>query len=130
MLTAYDRIGTDIMDNKCSWVINTALALTSSTSSPKFNTPFAAQSSSLNITPQRKSELRAVLDKHYGKKTKEDEEKIKEVYKELDIPRFYKTYEQGVVGEIKRRIGESGEKGGLRREVFESFLDKIYGRSK
>ncbi|KAH6892768.1 farnesyldiphosphatesynthetase, partial [Coprinopsis sp. MPI-PUGE-AT-0042] len=125
------KIGTDIMDNKCSWVINTALALTSpssSASSPKFNTPFAAKSST-TISPQRKSELRAILDKHYGKKTAEDEAKIKEVYRELDVPSHYKTYEEGVVGEIKRRIGESGDKGGLRRAVFDSFLDKIYGRS-
>ena len=120
------------MDNKCSWVINTALALTAPSSAandPKFNTPFAAQPSS-SISPQRKAELRAILDAHYGKKSSESEAKIKEVYKELDIPSHYKVYEEGVVGEIRRRIEETGEKGGLRKEVFKSFLDKIYGRSK
>lgn len=127
------RIGTDILDNKCSWVINTALALTtpsSSSSLPKFNTPFAASPSASPISPSRKAELRKLLDAHYGKKSSEDEAKVKEVFKELDIAKFYKQYEEGVVGEIRRRIEESGEKEGLKKEVFYSFLDKIYGRSK
>ncbi len=47
-----DQIGTDILDNKCSWGVNTALTL---------------------CTPEQ----RRVLDENYGKKDLECERKVK-----------------------------------------------------
>ena len=108
------KIGTDIIDNKCSWVINTALALAS-------------------------AEQRKVLDENYGRKDDggECERRCKEVFYEVDVPGRYLKYEE----EAYRRIGGLIESipveglGGegevkLRREVFKSFLDKIYKRQK
>ena len=99
------KIGTDIQDNKCSWVINTAIARAS-----------AAQ--------------RKVLDENYGRKDGAAEEKVKLVFRELDVEGRYREYEEEKVGEIKGLIAKVDESQGLKREVFESFLGKIYKRSK
>jgi farnesyl diphosphate synthase len=107
------KIGTDIIDNKCSWVINTALLLCS-----KPSTPGGA-------------EMRKVLDENYGRKDAQCEARVKKVYERLNITKVYGEYEERVVGELKAKIGGIVEtEGGLKREVFESFLGKIYKRSK
>lgn len=100
------KIGTDIVDNKCSWVINIALSL---------------------ATPAQ----RAILDENYGRKDAEKEKKVKVVFAEIGVGKVYEEYEERVVNELKQKIGEIVEvDGGLKREVFESFLAKIYKRSK
>ncbi|KAJ3510633.1 hypothetical protein NLJ89_g4563 [Agrocybe chaxingu] len=100
------KIGTDIVDNKCSWVVNTAIKLAS-----------PAQ--------------RQLLDENYGRKDAEKEKKVKALFEELGIRKVYAEYEERVVSDLKKKIGEIVEvEGGLKREVFESFLGKIYRRSK
>ncbi|TFK39230.1 isoprenoid synthase domain-containing protein [Crucibulum laeve] len=80
------KVGTDIVDNKCSWVINTALTLA--------------------IPSKGGCWIR-----------------------ELKVGERYAAYAEKVVGELKERIGKIQEvEGGLRREVFEGFLGKIYRR--
>ncbi|KAJ3515953.1 hypothetical protein NMY22_g14318 [Coprinellus aureogranulatus] len=120
------KIGTDIVDNKCSWVVNTALALTSPSPSSTPPNPFNP-----SLTPTRLAELRSVLESNYGRKDAEKEKKVKEVFEELGIRKAYAEYEERVVGEVRERIaGVQEREGGLKREVFESFLGKIYKRSK
>ncbi|KAJ3546392.1 hypothetical protein NMY22_g2069 [Coprinellus aureogranulatus] len=120
------KIGTDIVDNKCSWVVNTALALTSPSSSSSSSPPNPFNPS---LTPTRLAELRSVLESNYGRKDAEKEKKVKEVFEELGIRKAYEAYEERVVGEVRERIGKVEEReGGLKREVFESFLGKIYKR--
>jgi farnesyl diphosphate synthase len=137
------KIGTDIVDNKCSWCINTALVLCS-------------------------PEQRSILDKNYGRKgdieagaegsgndKKMDsdgghdaggkcEKRVKQVYEDLKLREVYAEYEIGVYGRLNDLIDGIPEEGviidenganvethsGLKRQVFRSFLDKIYGRSK
>ncbi len=107
------KIGTDIVDNKCSWLINVALAHAS--------------------TEQRK-----VLDECYGRKDAEKERRVKEIYHALGLQKRYEDYEQSSYEKIMGLIGtipEGGQvaKGNavpLTREVFESFLGKIYKRTK
>ena len=100
------KIGTDIVDNKCSWVVNTALTL---------------------ATPAQ----RAILDENYGRKDAEKEKKVKAVFAEIGVGKVYEEYEERAVKELKRKIGEIVEvEGGLKKAVFESFLAKIYKRSK
>ncbi|KDR80645.1 hypothetical protein GALMADRAFT_61244 [Galerina marginata CBS 339.88] len=100
------KIGTDIVDNKCSWVVNTAISLAS---------------------PQQ----RKVLDENYGRKDGEKEKVVKALFEELGIRSVYAEYEERVVGDLRKKIDEIVEvEGGLRREVFQSFLGKIYKRSK
>nr|AEP25623.1 FPP synthase-like geranyl pyrophosphate synthase [Ganoderma lucidum]AEP25624.1 FPP synthase-like geranyl pyrophosphate synthase [Ganoderma lucidum] len=107
------KIGTDIIDNKCSWCVNTALALAS-----------PAQ--------------RRVLDESYGIKDKAAEARVKALYEELGIRERYAAYEEGAYRRIMgliETIPEGGKDVGagevrLKREVFKAFLDKIYKRQK
>ncbi|RDB26695.1 Farnesyl pyrophosphate synthase [Hypsizygus marmoreus] len=138
------KIGTDIVDNKCSWCVNTVMAV---------------------CTPEQ----RLILDRNYGRKgdieagakgadadKKADvegeeteagglcEKRVKEVYEAVGLRKIYAEYEAGVykrLNELIESIPEEGiivdEKGqkvdvhnGLKRQVFRSFLEKIYGRSK
>ena len=96
------KIGTDIVDNKCSWVVNKALALAS-------------------------PEQRKVLDENYGKKDGAKEAKVKEVFYALNIPTVYGEYEERIVSQLREKIAKAK---GVKGEVFESFLGKIYKRTK
>ena len=99
------KIGTDIQDNKCSWLINQALQ--------RCNT-----------------EQRKLLDDNYGRKGKTCEARVKQLFNELGLEQSYKDYEEQVVGQIKERISTVDESSGLKKAVFEEFLRKIYKRSK
>lgn len=99
------KIGTDIMDNKCSWLVNQALQI---------------------ATPEQKK----ILEESYGRKDKDKEAIIKKLYNDMNLEQRYKDYEEKVVGEIKEKIAQIDETTGLKKEVFEEFLAKIYKRSK
>ena len=100
------KIGTDIIDNKCSWVINTAI---------KIATPEQLQT----------------LNENYGRKDSGKENKVKEVFEQLGIRDIYAKYEEMAVASLKQKISEIVEvEGGLKAQVFESFLSKIYKRTK
>ena len=99
------KIGTDIQDNKCSWVVNQALQ---------------------RATPEQ----RKVLDENYGRKDKSMEAKVKQVFAELKLEEVYKEFEEKRVAGIRSMISGLDESQGLKKGVFESFLMKIYKRSK
>lgn len=99
------KVGTDIVDNKCSWLVNTALA---------------------HASPAQ----RKVLDESYGRKDKEAEERVKKVYDELDLKGKYEAYEKGRYELLTGLIEKIPEDSPLKREVFTSFLNKIYKRTK
>jgi len=99
------KIGTDIMDNKCSWNVNVALA---------------------SCTPEQRKHL----DENYGRRDSECEARVKAVFAEVDIPGKYAQYEQETYEKINMLIDEVPEDQGLKREVFRAFLRKIYKRSK
>ncbi len=99
------KIGTDIQDNKCSWLVNTALTI---------------------ATPEQ----RAILDSNYGKKDKKSEQIIKDLFKELNLHQNYLDYEESIVKDIKKQIDEIDESNGFKKDVITTFLNKIYKRSK
>jgi farnesyl diphosphate synthase len=99
------KIGTDIKDNKCSWLVNQAL---------------------LVATPEQ----RKILEENYGQKDDEKEAAVKKLYDELGLEQRYKDFEEKRVGEIRELIYNVDESEGLKKAVFESFLNKIYKRSK
>lgn len=99
------KIGTDIKDNKCSWVVNQAL---------------------LKVTPEQ----RTILDKNYGQKSDESELICKKLFKDLGIEQAYTEYEESVVSDIKKQIEEIDESKGLKKDVLYAFLGKVYKRSK
>jgi len=102
------KIGTDIVDNKCSWCINMALSL---------------------ATPEQ----RAVLEENYGRKDPVKEACVKEVYEQVGLRRVYAEYEENAYQTLSAKIAaipETSEPNTLKREVFTSFLNKIYKRTK
>lgn len=99
------KIGTDIQDNKCSWVVNTALKL---------------------ATPAQ----REVLDKNYGLKNAENEAKVKALFNEMGIDKIYLDYEEKVAEQLKAKISQVDESRGFKKQVLTEFLNKVYKRSK
>jgi farnesyl diphosphate synthase len=100
------KVGTDIVDNKCSWCINTALSLAN-----------ASQ--------------RAILYDNYGQKDAVKEAKVKEVFEAVGLRGVYAAYEEQVYVRITCDIKEKVRSGsGLKREVFTRFVEKIYRRRK
>lgn len=96
------KVGTDIEDNKCSWLVVQALDRAS-----------AAQ--------------RAVIEKNYGKSDAESVAAVKAVYRELDLEKVFKDYEQRSYDTLLETIkGQSL----LPEGVFLSLLQKIYKRKK
>jgi len=111
------KIGTDILDNKCSWLINVALA----SANPE-------QRKILDVTLSTTS--RSNGQDNYGRKDAECEKKVKEVFNELKLDRDYYEYEEKVVGELKKKIAAVDESRGFKADVLTTFLNKIYKRSK
>ena len=99
------KIGTDIQDNKCSWLINEALK---------------------RANPQQ----RKTLEGNYGKKNKSAETKVKGMYHEMDLEKVYRKYEDEKVGQIREAILSIDESEGLKKSIFEGFLNKIHKRRK
>ncbi|BEJ12476.1 hypothetical protein CspHIS471_0209360 [Cutaneotrichosporon sp. HIS471] len=101
------KIGTDILDNKCSWNVNIAL---------KYGTP----------------EQRKVLDDNYGKKDADSEARVKAIYSQapISIPERFEKYEKESHDRLTGLINQIDEaKTGLKRDVFVSFLNKVYKRT-
>lgn len=99
------KIGTDIKDNKCSWLVNQALAI---------------------VTPEQ----RKVLEENYGRKDDAKEKVIKQLFDELNLEQHYLDYEEKFVKDIRARIANIDESEGLKKSIFEAFLAKIYKRTK
>ncbi len=99
------KIGTDIMDNKCSWLINQAL---------------------VRASPQQRS----VLDVCYGRKDGKMEGRVKAVFDELKLDEVYEEYQEKTVEKIKAIIQGVDESEGLKKGLFEAVLAKIYKRNK
>ncbi|KAJ3126254.1 hypothetical protein HK098_007726 [Nowakowskiella sp. JEL0407] len=100
------KIGTDIEDNKCSWLINQALSIVS-------------------------KEQRDLLDLHYGKRSAESAAIVKKIYNEINLPKIYAEYEETSHKKMMALINDLDEqKTGLPREMFTSFVNRIYKRSK
>ncbi|RKP00239.1 hypothetical protein CXG81DRAFT_13470 [Caulochytrium protostelioides] len=96
------KVGTDIQDNKCSWLVVQAL--------------------------QRASpEQRARLDAHYGRKTEQDIAAVKQVYRELDIEQCFRDYEEASYRRILALIDEFKDPQ-LPPDIFIEFTHRIYKR--
>lgn len=106
------KIGTDIVDGKCAWVIIVALAA---------------------ATPDQ----RAVLEANYGRKDADAEQRVKAVFEEVGIHEKFLEYETEMHAHIMGLIeaipeGGVGRDGDVKltREVFTSFLNKMQKRQK
>jgi len=96
------KIGTDIQDNKCGWLVVQAL---------------------LKCT----DEQRKIIEENYGRPDAECEKKIKALYVDLDLEATYKKYEEESYADL-RSIMESQKV--LPEGLFGAMLAKIYKRQK
>lgn len=73
------------------------------------------------------------LQENYGRRDAASEKKVKEVFAspEVDVAGRFAKYEQESYDKIMTMINQVDEaKTGLKKQVFTSFLDKVYKRSK
>ena len=96
------KIGTDIEDNKCGWLIVQALSLAS---------------------PVQK----ALLQDNYGQKDAVKVNQVKAIYKDLNIEKVYHDYEEASYKRISQMI-EALEHPSLSKEMFVVFMNRIYKR--
>ncbi|XP_013105083.2 uncharacterized protein LOC106085401 [Stomoxys calcitrans] len=95
------KIGTDIQDNKCSW-----LAV---------------------VCMQRASdEQKQIMRDCYGRNDAEKAEIVKELYKSLGLPNTYAIYEEESYNMIKTHIQQTSR--GVPHCIFLQILNKIYQR--
>lgn len=99
------KIGTDIKDNKCSWLVNKALEI---------------------ATPEQ----RKILEENYGQKDDAKEAVIKKLYDDMKLKDIYLEFEEKRAEEIREMISKVDESEGLKKEIFEIFLKKVYKRTK
>lgn len=99
------KIGTDIKDNKCSWLVNQALEI---------------------ATPEQ----RKILEENYGQKDDEKEAVIKKLFDDMKLKERYEEFEERRASELRAKIEQVDESEGLKKEIFTVFLEKIYKRSK
>ncbi|KCV73224.1 isoprenoid biosynthesis-like protein [Fonticula alba] len=98
------KIGTDIQDNKCSWLANRALQL---------------------FTPEQKERFAA----DYGKNDPEAIARVKALYNEIDLEAQFRAYEQESYDKINAMIAEVPAET-INPEIFTIFLRKIFKRKK
>lgn len=99
------KIGTDIKDNKCSWLVNQALEI---------------------ATPEQ----RQILEENYGQKDDAKEAVIKKLFDDMKLKERYEEFEERRANELRAKIEQVDESEGLKKEIFTVFLEKIYKRSK
>ena len=69
---------------------------------------------------------------NYGQKDPICEKRVKDIFNEspVSLPERFEAYEKGSYEKITKLIRQVNEEDGMRRDVFVSFLDKVYKRSK
>ena len=101
------KIGTDIREGKCTWLIVQALK-------------------SPNLSAEISKELRS----NYGKKEAEAESKVKDIYHRLNLVQRFQKVESVMEGRIRADICSLQATHGLLAQVLHSFALRIYGRNK
>jgi len=94
------KIGRDVEENKCSWLIVQALKKCS-------------------------PEQRALLQQHYGRDNSNDVAVVKKIYADLDMTSVYREYEEQ---SYQKLCGMIEKVQNMPRQVFLDLLGKIYKR--
>ena len=96
------KIGTDIEEKTCTWLIVQALKVCS-------------------------DEDRKILDVNYGINDKACSDRVKDVYRKLKVPEAFREFEQSSYKRVSTMISEVE---GMPTGAFEFLLAKIYKRNK
>ncbi|KPP60144.1 farnesyl pyrophosphate synthase-like, partial [Scleropages formosus] len=97
------KIGTDIQDNKCSWLVVTALGL---------------------MTSVQREELQSC----YGRNDEDSVARVKALYNTLEMPSHYRQHEEESYQRLVQLIERHAQN--LPHAVFLNFAKKIYKRNK
>ncbi|XP_056408708.1 farnesyl pyrophosphate synthase [Hyla sarda] len=97
------KIGTDIQDNKCGWLVVEALK---------------------RVTPEQ----RQILQENYGQDEAEKVQHVKQLYEDLGLPAVYAQYEEESFQRLQNLISQHAQ--GLSTEIFLGLAHKIYKRQK
>ncbi|KAK2518170.1 Fdps [Columba guinea] len=97
------KVGTDIQDNKCSWLVVECLR---------------------RVTPEQ----RRVLEENYGRKEPEKVAKVKQLYETLGMRAAFQEYEESSYRRLQDLIAKHANQ--LPREIFLGLAHKIYKRQK
>uniref|UniRef100_A0A8D0LAJ8 Farnesyl pyrophosphate synthase n=1 Tax=Sphenodon punctatus TaxID=8508 RepID=A0A8D0LAJ8_SPHPU len=97
------KIGTDIQDNKCSWLVVACLC-------------------------QASPEQRQLLEENYGQKEPEKVERVKQLYETLRLRDAYQACEESSYRRLQALIAEHAQH--LPRQIFLGLTQKIYKRQK
>jgi farnesyl diphosphate synthase len=97
------KIGTDIQDHKCCWLVVQALE---------------------RVTPEQ----RAVLEANYGKHDDESVARVKALYNELDMPSIYAAQEEASLQRINDKL--AAHKDLLEPKLFADIIKRVHGRQK
>lgn len=100
--TELGKIGTDIQDNKITWLSVMALE---------------------HCSPNQ----RRILEENYGKDKEDCVQAVKQVYRDLGLHDEFKKYEEQSYKDISKKIAEQQH---VPQELFSNMLNKIYKRSK
>lgn len=96
------KVGTDIEDNKCSWLVVQALDAAT-------------------------DDQKAVIEKNYGKADKKCVQAIKDLYRDLGLEQRFRDYESSSYEKLIKDIEEQSD---LPNNVFLPLLHRIYKRQK
>lgn len=113
------KIGTDIKDHKCSWLVCQALRLIQGE---------VSEATGSVIPSQQREKWKKTLYEHYGKDSDESEASIKRLYREMQLDRIYEKYEDESYASIVRLTQQHSSK--LPPELFIPILKKIHKRQK
>ncbi|XP_035202449.1 farnesyl pyrophosphate synthase [Oxyura jamaicensis] len=97
------KVGTDIQDNKCSWLVVECLR---------------------RVTPDQ----RQILEENYGHKEPEKVAKVKELYETLGMKAAFHEYEEKSYQRLQELIRKHANR--LPKEIFLGLAQKIYKRQK
>ncbi|XP_071987707.1 farnesyl pyrophosphate synthase isoform X2 [Engystomops pustulosus] len=97
------KIGTDIQDNKCGWLVVEALK---------------------RVTPEQ----RTLLQENYGQDDAEKVQRVKQLYEDLQLSGVYTQYEEESYQRLQTLISQHAN--GLSKEIFLGLARKIYKRQK
>ncbi|EFC49975.1 predicted protein, partial [Naegleria gruberi] len=97
------KIGRDIEDCKCSWMVVNALKLAN-------------------------EEQLTVLKSNYGKEEPEKVKLVKELYAQLNLEQLYKDYEKSAIESMNQLIAKVPEV--INKDIYKTLLSKIANRTK
>ncbi|CAD5120962.1 DgyrCDS9508 [Dimorphilus gyrociliatus] len=100
--TVTGKVGTDIEDNKCTWLVAKVLQIDN-------------------------ENILQILKENYGKSGQENVARVKQLYNDLSMVSVYKTYEEEAFDELERIIKQQNI---LKKEPFLNLLKLIYKRER